>query len=90
MRLNYLSIRPIASYEAGFVEGRNLCVAAVTYAGENGEIKVNLGPEFATRMLALVAEEMVKGSQEIAQKLTAEVITHAALPAPAAAVTVVQ
>ena len=40
---------------------------------------MNLGPEFTARILALVAEEMVKGSQEIAQKLTAEVFTQAAL-----------
>ena len=79
MRLNYMSVRPIASYEPGYVEGQNLFVAAITYAGANGEVKLNLGADFCTRILALVADEMVKGSQEIATKLTAEIITQAAL-----------
>ena len=83
MRLSYLSLQPYASYEKGFVAGRTTYKLSVKYETETGAIESRLGPDVATRVLAIIADEIVKESKQVAQELTAEILTHAALPAPA-------
>ena len=74
MKLSYLSVSPIVPYMAGYIDGENRYNVVVKYDGKHGDITLKLGSEFAARMLALVAEELVAGSKEIAQRLTSETI----------------
>ena len=80
MRLSYLSLQPYASYENGFVEGRTTYKLSVKYETSKGSIETRLGPDVATRVLAVIADEIVKESQEVAQNLTAEILIQANPP----------
>ena len=85
MRLTYLSLQPYASYEKGYVEGDTKYKLSVKYETDNGGIESRLGSDVATRILAIIADEIVKESRQVAQDLTAQILTHAALPAPGCA-----
>ena len=63
-------------------EGQYECI--VTYQGDYGSaVKLQLQPEMTKRVLALVAEEMVRATQQVATDLTAEIIrADQQLPAP--------
>ena len=77
MRLTYLSLQPVASYEPQYVPGRTTYKLSVKYETGNGSIESRLGPDIATRILELIADEIVKESKEVAQQLTAEILTAA-------------
>lgn len=81
MNLEYLTIDPVRSYEPGYEAGRNTFKGKIKYNTSNGAVEMRLGPDVATRILAIIADELVKESKEIATTLTAEVLTQAALPA---------
>jgi hypothetical protein len=51
----------------------------ITYQGENGSIKVLLNPDHCAKILSIVADAMVKTSQDIANNLTAEIINASPL-----------
>ena len=44
-------------------------------------MELALTPELSAKILAVVAEDLVAASKEVAQRLTASIITQAALPA---------
>jgi hypothetical protein len=90
MRLSYLSLQPYASYEKGYVDGRTTYKLSVKYDTDNGAIESRLGPDVATRILAIIADELVKESRQVAEKLTSEILTQGALPAPADVDAVIQ
>ena len=85
MKLEHLSLRPIYSYEAGYDKDRLQYIGEIKYSTTSGAIQCRVGPEAATRIIAIVADELVQESKRIANDLTAEVLTQAALPAPAEA-----
>ena len=59
---------------------------SVEFANEHGTVEINLGPEVAEKILAVVADQLVESSKEIAANLTAEIINQDhALPSPEAA-----
>lgn len=80
--MEYLSLEILRSYEPGYIEGRQQYKGSIKYKTSNGNIEVRVGPETSTRILAIIADELVKESKEMATNLTAEVLTQAALPAP--------
>lgn len=84
MNLDYLTIDPIRSYEAGFDPTRSTFKGKIKYNTSNGAVEMRLGPDVATRILAIIADELVKESKEIATNLTAEVLSQVSLPAPTA------
>jgi hypothetical protein len=47
---------------------------AIKYAGDYGEVSVTLNDETSRRVLAVIADQLVETSREIAQDLTAEII----------------
>jgi hypothetical protein len=53
-------------------------VGQVKFKSDSGEIHINLSEEAATKILAIVAEGMVQATQQLATKLTAEVIMQTA------------
>jgi hypothetical protein len=78
VKLEYLHITAMVSYEAGFREGAYK--GKIHYTGQHGEITVNLTPEISEKILRVVAADMVVASKELATNLTSETITQAALP----------
>jgi hypothetical protein len=53
------------------------------FKGQYGSVTIKLTPELSKKILALVAEDMVKATRELATTLTADVLSGAtALPAP--------
>ena len=81
MKLEHMHIRPFYSYEEGFKEGYYR--GEVKFSGTHGTVLINLTPAVAGRILAVVADDLVAASQEIATQLTAEVFDHARLASPA-------
>lgn len=53
-------------------------VGEIEFKSEHGKISLNLSEEAAQKILAFVAEGMVQASQQIATKLTAQVIMASA------------
>lgn len=81
MKLEHMHIRPFYSYEEGFKEG--FYRGEIKFTGTNGTVMINLTPAVAGRILAVVADDLVVASREIATQLTAEVFDHARLASPA-------
>lgn len=49
----------------------------VTFAGSNGKVQLALNEETSKKILAVVAEQLVESSKELAEKMTAEIIQAA-------------
>ena len=81
MKIQSLSISEWNSYEPNYRPGAYKCT--IRYKGNSGEVQVNLTPDLTQRVMAVIAEELVAASKEIANDLTKEIIEHAALAAPA-------
>lgn len=84
MKLESLSISPVSSWEPNYKE--DSYKGRIKYVGQHGAIEINLTPEFTKKLIAIIAEDLVVASKEVANNLTADVLNHAALPAPASAV----
>jgi hypothetical protein len=46
----------------------------MTFAGEHGDVQINVSPEACAKMFPLVSEGIIGTAREIAEKLTAECI----------------
>lgn len=53
-------------------------VGEIEFKSDDGKITLNLTEEAAKKILDIVAEGMVQASQQIAQRLTAQIITQSA------------
>jgi hypothetical protein len=75
MKLDQLRISIIPSYKpnAGQYEG------AIKYAGQSGEVTVNLSHELSMQILNVVAADMVETSKAIANDLTTDIINSSSV-----------
>jgi hypothetical protein len=48
---------------------------AIKYANERGEISITLNDETSRKVLAVIADQLVETSKQVAKNLTADVIT---------------
>jgi hypothetical protein len=53
-------------------------VGEIEFKSDNGKVQINLSEDAAQKILALVAEGMVQATQELATRLTAQIIMHSA------------
>ena len=77
MQLESLHIR-----RETYGENRGKLQGDIVYQSPSGKIQVLLSDELSTKLLYIVAENMVETTQQLANQLTAEVITQ--IPALAA------
>jgi hypothetical protein len=80
MKLDYINILKVASYEPGYKE--NQYRAQVKYSNQHGNVELQLTPELTDKILAIVADDLVKASREVAETLTSRTIIQAQLEAP--------
>jgi hypothetical protein len=78
MKIASLNISERQTYEPGYRP--NAYKATIKYKGNYGEVTVNLTPDLTTKVMRVIADELVAASKEIANDLTKEIIEHAALP----------
>ena len=81
MQLENIQIRLIKyGAQAGTYEGQ------VKFVGGSGDISLNLDDTMTKRVLSICADEIVSSSRQVAEALTAEVVTGQAMidtaPAP--------
>lgn len=63
-------------------EHKGKYVGRAKFASSYGSVEVVLSPQVSTEVLKLCADALVANAKDMAQNMTAEVITQAALPAP--------
>ena len=63
-------------YEAGYGENAHL-TGTVKFSNKSGEVALTLRPEHMSRVLEAVADGLVASAQEVAQDLTASIISQA-------------
>lgn len=80
MEMEYLSIQKIQNWDPTYKPGAYRGI--VKYKNQNGEIVINLSTEIGKKIISIVAEDLVAASREVANTLTGDVLTHAALSAP--------
>jgi hypothetical protein len=75
MKLEQLRIEVVPSWmpNAGQYQG------TIKYAGQSGEVTVNLSHELSMQILNVVAADMVETSKAIANDLTADIINSSSV-----------
>jgi hypothetical protein len=86
MQFESLSIASYQSWQPQYKEGA--MHGTIKYKGAHGDVTVNLTDALARKILAVVAEDMVAASREIATNLTSDVINS--VPQLAAPATLVE
>ena len=66
----------------GPIDASKPMLAKIKVQNIHGEIVLALSPEVSQRVLGLIAEEVAAAGRATAEAMTAEILTHAALPAP--------
>lgn len=79
MRLEYISLTRVSWDHEGFKVGDYR--GTVKFVSQTGETGLKLGPEFSTKILQIVAAELVAESRRLAENLTVACVEAEQTPA---------